>query len=882
MSPRITHSKVSGKPNPTDASKVGGEDWDADHVIDGLTIGTDVQAHDTTLDALAAFDSNGILVQYGTDQFTARTLTGTANEITVTNGAGASGNPTFSLPSALTFTGKTVTGGTFNDVLSLSATSTNPATAIHPLSSFYSPTTDPLSKGTVGIQSIRTSGGLGITDAALIVNTEVTGATGAVGAIIGGTLNKSGISTLDSFGILGLINNDAATTFPTGAAVWGIVRGEKASNGYVDGLRSTSEVTVSGEKPRAGLLVSSTLDTNAFDHGVWVIGANNYGFVVGSEGGVATGVVTPTVPFAAYTYGLGTTPHDGLFLANIAPASAGAQQMSSRIRWLGNGWKTNATAASQSVEWTVDLLPVQGSSAPTGNLIFASRINNGTLDNRVWFTSSSGVGFGLAPNAGAQAGDLTVSRSSNTGAINFGNDGTKYIYQDGTNFQFNGAGLNVGSGGTGLTSFTLGDLVYASAGTTLSKLAGNTTTTRKFLRQTGDGTNSAAPAWDTITAADVPGSALTRTNDTNVTLTLGGSPTTALLNAASITVGWSGTLAASRGGFGADVSAQSGVPLFATGVATFTSTTGSGNFVRATSPTLVTPALGTPSSGTLTNCTGLPVSTGISGLGTGVATALASGVREKLTASRTYYVRTDGSDSNTGLANTSGGAFLTIQNAIDTAVALDLATYSVTINVADGTYTGAVVLKPYVGVGPIYITGNTGTPSNVIISTTSADAVSGTQCGAWQLAGMKLQTTTAGQCVIVSGGASTVTLNGVYFGACAGSHIIAQYNSTVNVIASYTISGNAGGQHYYCLLGGRMVVTAGITVTLTGTPSFSIFTSAESTASWAGLPTFSGSASAGTYRYSASLNGVINAYGSGASYFPGGVAGVTATGGQYA
>lgn len=41
------------------------------------------------------------------------------------------------------------------------------------------------------------------------------------------------------------------------------------------------------------------------------------------------------------------------------------------------------------------------------------------------------------------------------------------------------------------------------------------------------------------------------------------------------------------------------------------------------SPTLVTPALGTPSSGTLTSCTGLPISTGVSGLGTGVATALA-------------------------------------------------------------------------------------------------------------------------------------------------------------------------------------------------------------------------------------------------------------------
>jgi hypothetical protein len=41
------------------------------------------------------------------------------------------------------------------------------------------------------------------------------------------------------------------------------------------------------------------------------------------------------------------------------------------------------------------------------------------------------------------------------------------------------------------------------------------------------------------------------------------------------------------------------------------------------SPTLTTPVLGTPSSGTLTSCTGLPISTGVSGLGTGIATALA-------------------------------------------------------------------------------------------------------------------------------------------------------------------------------------------------------------------------------------------------------------------
>jgi hypothetical protein len=62
-----------------------------------------------------------------------------------------------------------------------------------------------------------------------------------------------------------------------------------------------------------------------------------------------------------------------------------------------------------------------------------------------------------------------------------------------------------------------------------------------------------------------------------------------------------------------------------------TTSTGSGNNVLSTSPTLTTPVLGTPSSGTLTSCTGLPLTTGVTGTlpvangGTGVTSSTGTG-----------------------------------------------------------------------------------------------------------------------------------------------------------------------------------------------------------------------------------------------------------------
>jgi hypothetical protein len=259
--------------------------------------------------------------------------------------------------------------------------------------------------------------------------------------------------------------------------------------------------------------------------------------------------------------------------------------------------------------------------------------------------------------------------------------------------------------------------------------------------------------------------------------------------------------------------------------------------------------------------------------------------REVLTADRTYYVRTDGSDSNNGLANSAGGAFLTWQHAIDVVhEGLDLGGRNVTIQAggASGTFTGGIsVYGPFVGAKShtsVQLLGDTTTPTNFLLKTTDALSVVAAQYGAaLAIKGFQLQSTGGGNLLDAFYYGVIVVTGKMDFSSTTGYQIFARRLGYIdlNAAGSYTISGGAA--NHWRAANNSVVSAQSVVVTLTGTPAFTAFLGLTAISEVIAVgATFSGSAT-GSY-YSIDLNSAAI---TGGLTLPGNAAGTTATGGQY-
>ena len=97
----------------------------------------------------------------------------------------------------------------------------------------------------------------------------------------------------------------------------------------------------------------------------------------GSGGGSSFNGGTITTALTVTIDNVSTNTDPASTLQNSTAASAGAQQYSPLQRLIGQGWKTNATAASQAVEFATQVRPVQGAAAPTGEWHLLRQINAG-------------------------------------------------------------------------------------------------------------------------------------------------------------------------------------------------------------------------------------------------------------------------------------------------------------------------------------------------------------------------------------------------------------------------------------------------------------------------------------------------------------------------
>jgi hypothetical protein len=257
--------------------------------------------------------------------------------------------------------------------------------------------------------------------------------------------------------------------------------------------------------------------------------------------------------------------------------------------------------------------------------------------------------------------------------------------------------------------------------------------------------------------------------------------------------------------------------------------------------------------------------------------------RTRLLADTTFYVAPTGNDNNPG---TSGSPWKTLAKAASyIQTQLDLNGFTVTVSVANGTYTDPFVLSGFVpgqlDLTKVVVQGNTSTPTSCFVNCSTVAPFGAANGAAFTVRGFQVSGTSVtaqnGSGIYAASGA-TIAYSNMAFNSCAFAHVFAENGGYCVAGTGLVINSNAP-SHIFAKNGGIVSIT-GRAHTITGGPTFSgAFAQAEWGVIEAATATFSGSASGP--RYYSNMNGVIKTAGGGANFFPGSTTGSVNAGGQY-
>lgn len=276
-----------------------------------------------------------------------------------------------------------------------------------------------------------------------------------------------------------------------------------------------------------------------------------------------------------------------------------------------------------------------------------------------------------------------------------------------------------------------------------------------------------------------------------------------------------------------------------------------------------------------------------------------------LVAPRDLYVNgATGHDTNydgssaTVVAGTNKGPFATPQRAANECIKFNMNGFSITVHVANGTYgvpNQSIYIQVPSGQGMLYWEGNTASPANVTFVGTNRTACQVVGPGACNMAGFKYQSSGSNPgdpcCGLFTAWQVHLSTQNIEFGQCSGYQMGNSRGSSWTPSGNLIISGGSTGNPYAaagfinCFFAASVETSPSIAPLYVSIPN-AINIGTFVNCSQQGVTNFywsslTGAANVTGQRFNVAMNGVINTSGGGVNYYPGTVAGVQSSGGQY-